>query len=111
MPHVTAVLLVHVPVVLPAGIVHVPVLLTLQQSTAFALPHVDRAEHGAIPSVGQPSLRSALRRWTAQLWCCPWFDAPLQGHAASIAAATHVASVEHFTLALLVHVPLLQVSG
>ena len=29
----------------------------------------------------------------------------------SIAAATHVASVEHLTLALLLHVPLLQVSG
>jgi hypothetical protein len=48
-------LLLHVPVV------HVPVLVTVQQSTRFGFPQVERAAQLVMSAVGQPSLRSWLR--------------------------------------------------
>ncbi len=106
------VLLLQVPGVVLVAPLQVPVLVTLQHNTRPGLPHVERAEHGAIPSVAQPSLRSWLRRCTTQLWCCPWFAAVPQGHAASMAAAMHLASLVQLNVELLLQVPLVaQVSG
>ena len=62
-----AALLLQVPDVMPVAPVHVPVLVTAQHSTRPGLPHVERAEHGAMSAVEQPCLRSWLRRCTTQL--------------------------------------------
>jgi hypothetical protein len=109
---VAAVLLLQVPVVVPAGIVQVPVLATLQQRTAVGFPQVERAAQLAIPAVEQPSLLRVLRWWTTQLWCWPWFFhgaagfvVPPQGHAAATVAPIHSASVVQVTAVLLLHVP------